>query len=321
MAAVEVDELVVRYGDVLAVDRLSLEAEAGRITAVLGPNGAGKTSTIEALEGYRIPAGGRLSVLGLDPQLDHPALTERVGVMLQTGGVGPAVRVLEALRHAAALYRQPRSPVELLEEVGLSGLERRAWRQLSGGEQRRLALALALVGRPQVVFLDEPTSGVDPLGRRAIRDVIAQLRDDGVTVVLTTHDLDEAERLADHVVIIDHGQVVAAGTPAELTSSGPPEVRFAAAPGLLVSELASALGAPVREEGAGEYVVDAEGSPSLVAALTAWLADRDLALGDLRAGRQRLEDVFVRLVDEHDPEPDPGSASGGRRRRRRGGRP
>jgi ABC-2 type transport system ATP-binding protein len=129
--------------------------------------------------------------------------------------------------------------------------------------------------------------------------VIAGLRDDGVTVVLTTHDLDEAERLADHVVIIDHGQVIAAGSPSELTSAGPPEVRFAAAPGLMVTELATHLGAPVHEGAPGEYLVAAEGTPALVAALTAWLADRDLTLGDLRAGRQRLEDVFVRLVDEH----------------------
>ncbi len=295
----EVEELVVRYGDVVAVDGLSLTADAGRITAVLGPNGAGKTSTIETLEGYRSPSAGRVSVIGLDPQRDHRALTQRVGVMLQTGGVGPGVRTLEILRHAAALYPDPLAPADLLDQVGLTGLERRTWRQLSGGEQRRLALALALVGRPQVAFLDEPTSGVDPLGRRAIRDVIAGLRDDGVTVVLTTHDLDEAERLADHVVIIDRGQVIAAGSLSELTSAGPPEVRFAAAPSLMVTELATHLGAPVHEEAPGEYVVAAEGTPALVASLTAWLADRDLTLGDLRAGRQRLEDVFVRLVDEH----------------------
>jgi ABC-2 type transport system ATP-binding protein len=145
MAAVEVDGLVVRYGEVTAVDGVTFEAEAGQITAVLGPNGAGKTTTIEALEGFRRPDAGRLAVTGLDPSSDHAALTQRIGVMLQAGGVGPGVRALEALRHAAALYPTSLDPIDLLERVGLSGLERRTWRHLSGGEQRRLALALALV--------------------------------------------------------------------------------------------------------------------------------------------------------------------------------
>ncbi len=298
MAAVEVEELTVRYGDVVAVDGVSFTAAAGEITAVLGPNGAGKTSTIEVLEGYRRAASGRASVIGLDPRADHAALTWRVGVMLQSGGVGPGVRVGEALRHAAALYDDALAPADLLERVGLVGLERRTWRQLSGGEQRRLCLALALVGRPQVAFLDEPGSGVDPVGRRAIRDVVTGLRDDGVTVVLTTHDLDEAERLADHVVILDQGHVLAAGSPAELRTAPSAEVRFGAPTGLQVTELATHLGAPVTEVGPGEYRVAAEGTPALVAALTAWLADRDLPLADLRAGRQRLEDVFLRLVGD-----------------------
>jgi ABC-2 type transport system ATP-binding protein len=315
MAAVEVEGLRVRYGDVVAVDDVSFTAEAGRITAVLGPNGAGKTSTVEVLEGFRRADGGRTSVLGLDPMRDHRALTRRVGVMLQSGGVGPGVRAGEALRHAAALYEAPDDPARLLDRVGLTGKERRTWRQLSGGEQRRLALALALVGRPQVAFLDEPGSGVDPLGRQAISEVIGALRDDGVTVVLTTHDLDEAERLADHVVILDHGRVLAAGAPDVLRASDAAEVRFGAPAGLMVTELATHLGAPVREVEPGEYLVEAEGTPTLVAALTAWLADRDLALADLRAGRQRLEDVFLRLVaSAADAEPP---ADGTSRRRRR----
>jgi ABC-2 type transport system ATP-binding protein len=317
MAAVEVEDLRVRYGDVVAVDGASFAAEAGRITAVLGPNGAGKTTTIEVLEGYRRADGGRTSVIGLDPQTDHTALTRRVGVMLQDGGVGPGVRAGEILRHAAALYDQPLAPGDLLERVGLSGKERRTWRQLSGGEQRRLALALALVGRPQVAFLDEPSSGVDPVGRLAIREVVAGLRDDGVTVVLTTHDLDEAERLADHVVILDHGRVVAAGSPAELRAPAVAEVRFGAPSGLATSELAAHLGAPVREVTDGEYLVEAEGTPVLVASLTAWLAERDLSLADLRAGRQRLEDVFLRLVDTSTAEP---AVEAEARRRGRAGR-
>ena len=320
MAAVEVEGLEVRYGDVTAVDGISFQAEAGRITAVLGPNGAGKTTTVEVLEGFKAADAGRCRVLGLHPIDDHRALTRRVGVMLQSGGVGPGVRVGEALRHAAALYEDALPPDELLDRVGLRGTERRTWRQISGGEQRRLALALALVGRPQVAFLDEPGSGVDPQGRRAIRQVIEGLRDDGVTVVLTTHDLDEAEKLADHVVILDHGHVVAAGSPAELMTAGDAaEVRFGAPAGLDVAALAERLGAPVTEVEPGEYRVAATGSPALVAALTAWLAERDQPLADLQAGRQRLEDVFLRLVgDPSSAEPEPTDRRPGRRRR--GGR-
>ncbi len=302
MAAVEVDGLVVRYGDVTAVDGVTFAAEAGRTTAVLGPNGAGKTSTIEVLEGFRRASAGRASVLGLDPVADHAALTRRMGVMLQTGGVGPGVRALEAVRHAAALYEHALDPRALLDRVGLTGTERRTWRQLSGGEQRRLALALALVGRPQVAFLDEPSSGVDPIGRQQIRDVISGLRDDGATVVLTSHDLDEVERLADHVVILDHGRVLASGSPASLTGAPVAEVRFAAAPGLDAAALGAHVGAPVEDLGRGEYLVRAEGTPAVVAELTAWLAAHDLPLRDLRAGRQRLEDVFLRLVAEPSPE-------------------
>jgi ABC-2 type transport system ATP-binding protein len=311
MAAVEVSELRVRYGDVVAVAGISFEAQAGQITAILGPNGAGKTSTVEVLEGYRRPDVGATRVVGLDPIADHAALTRRIGVMLQSGGVGPGVRVGEALRHAAALYDHALDPRALLHRVGLSGKERRTWRQISGGEQRRLALALALVGRPQVAFLDEPGSGVDPQGRRAIREIVAGLRDDGVTVVLTTHDLDEAEKLADYVVILDRGTIVAAGSPDDLRRAGAaPEVRFAAPPGLRVADLAAHLGVTVTEDRPGEYVVATAGSPALVAALTAWLADEDLPLEDLRVGRQSLEDVFLRLVA------DPVSDAAPRRRRR-----
>ncbi|MGK2947465.1 MAG: ABC transporter ATP-binding protein [Acidimicrobiales bacterium] len=328
MAAVEVHDLTVRYGDVEAVAGASFEAQAGQITAVLGPNGAGKTTTMEVLEGFRRPDAGTTSVVGLDPMGDHRALTRRIGVMLQAGGVGPGVRVLEALRHAAALYDDPLDPVPLLGRVGLTGLERRTWRQISGGEQRRLALALALVGRPQVAFLDEPGSGVDPQGRQAIRQVVAGLRDDGVTVVLTTHDLDEAEKLADHVVILDHGCVVAAGSPAQLMAgAGPDEVRFGAPHGLDVVALAARLAplanrtvegeALVTEALPGEYLVRAAGTPTLVAALTAWLAEHDLPLADLRAGRQRLEDVFLRLTAETAAAPGPAGAAPSKRERRR----
>jgi ABC-2 type transport system ATP-binding protein len=222
-----------------------------------------------------------------------------MGVMLQAGGVHPGVRPLEALRHAAALYPRPLAPAPLLDRLGLTGRERRTWRQLSGGEQRRLALGLALVGRPQVAFLDEPTAGVDPAGRQTIREIVRELRDDGVTVLLTSHDLDEAERLADDVVIVDRARLVARGTLAELTG-GPgvgDRVRFSAPAGLDTAALSGHLGGvPVAEGGAGRYEVAAPPTPATVAAITAWLADHDLPLADLHAGRQRLEDVFLRLT-------------------------
>jgi ABC-2 type transport system ATP-binding protein len=311
MSAIEVEGLTVTYREVVAVDELSFRAEAGEVTCVLGPNGAGKTSTIEALEGIRRPALGRLSVIGLDPHRDHRSLVERIGVMLQEGGVHPGVRTLEALRHAAALYAESLDPGELLERLGLAGLERRTYRQLSGGEQR----PLALVGRPQVAFLDEPTTGVDPAGRRIVRQVIADLRSEGVTVLLTTHDLDEAERVADRVAIIDRARLVAEG-PLEEIMRGPAageSVRFAAPPGIDIGALSERLdGAAVAETGPGDYEVTAAPTPATVAAITAWLAERDLPLGDLRAGRQRLEDVFLRLtsgaadaVPSGTPEPGP----------------
>lgn len=298
MAAIAVDSLVVRYGETVAVDGLDLSAEAGEVFALLGPNGAGKTSTVEALEGYRKPASGHLRVLGLDPVADHRALTERVGVMLQRDGVYPGMAAREALRLFASYYSNPDNPDRLLERVGLTGVARTPWRRLSGGEQQRLSLALALVGRPEVAFLDEPTAGVDAQGRIVIRQIVAELRASGVCVVLTTHELDEAQRLADRIMIIDHGRAVAEGTPAELVAGGGREVRFGAPPGLDVASLAATVGAPVSEQSPGEYLVETEARPVTIAAITAWLAQRDLPLADLRAGRERLEDVFLRLTGE-----------------------
>ena len=297
MPAIEVEELVVRYGSTLAVDGLSLRAERGAVLALLGPNGAGKTSTVESLEGYRRPVAGRVRVLGLDPDTDHALLTRRIGVMLQRGGVYPGMNPGEAVRLFASYYADPEDPSALLERVGLGGVAKTSWRRLSGGEQQRLSLALALVGKPEVAFLDEPTAGVDPQGRLVIRQIVAELRDAGVCVLLTTHELEEAERLADRIVIVDGGKVVAEGTPAELMRSGAGrEIRFGAPPGLDVASLGDALRAPVSEERPGEYLVGAPALPATVAAITMWLAERDLPLADLRAGRERLEDVFLRLT-------------------------
>jgi len=313
---VEVSELVVRYADVVAVRDLTLRAEAGEVTALLGPNGAGKTTTVETLEGYRAPSSGRVRVLGLDPITDAGEVHRRIGVMLQSGGVYPTMTPAEAVRLFAAYYDHPLDAEDLITRVGLDAVARTPWRRLSGGEQQRLSLALALVGRPEVAFLDEPTAGVDPGGRLVIREVVRELRDRGVAVLLTTHELEEAERLADRVVIVDGGRAVATGTPAELMASGGgSDIRFGAPVGIDTAGLAVRLGATVVEVTPGEYRVDAESTPARVAALTGWLAEHDLALADLRAGRQTLEDVFLRLTGTSTAELERTPRARGRRQR------
>lgn len=320
MPAIEVDELTVVRGDHLAVDQVSFSAGEGTITALLGPNGAGKTSTVETLEGFLRPHSGRVRVVGLDPLTDHGQLVERMGVMLQDGGVPLAMRPLAALQLHAAFHQDAHDPRGLLDRVGMTDRVRTPWRHLSGGERQRLSLALALVGRPEIVFLDEPTAGVDLEGRRSIRRLIEGLRDDGVTVLLTTHDLDEVEELADHVVIVDHGRLVASGSPEGLMSSGAEgEFRFAAPTGLDHHALSTAVDAVVTEERRGEYLVEGEPTPQRIAALTAWLARFDVPLGDLRAGRQRLEDVFLALTAEESAAGEATSRSERRTRGRRGG--
>jgi ABC-2 type transport system ATP-binding protein len=300
---IEVSGLVVRYGTLTAVDGLDLRASAGEVVALLGRNGAGKTSTVETLEGYRGRASGSVKVLELDPGVptDARALASRIGVMLQRGGVYPGMGPAEALRLFSSYYGSPEDPAELLDRMGLVDVARTPWRRLSGGEQQRLSMALALVGRPDVAFLDEPTAGVDPQGRLAIRAEIARLRDRGACVLLTTHELEEAERVADRIVIIDRGRVVAAGTLAELTGSSG-QVRFAAVAGIDVAALGSALGAAVVEDSPGRYFIDVPGTPATIAALASWLAERNLPIGDLRAGNERLEDVFLRVTADPDTE-------------------
>jgi ABC-2 type transport system ATP-binding protein len=295
-AAIEVEGLVKRYGATLAVDRLSVSIAAGTVTALLGPNGAGKTTTIETCEGYRRPDGGSVRVLGLDPLRDARRLRPRVGVMLQGGGVPNAVRPLEALRHAAALHAHPLDPALLVDRLGLGPSLGTPYRRLSGGQQQRLALALAVVGRPELVFLDEPTAGLDPQARHATWDLVSDLRTAGVTVVLTTHLLDEAERLADMVYVIDAGRVVASGTPAELTATGPEEaLSFDARPGLVLDELLLALpeGATATEPLPGRYRIAGPMTPQTLATVTAWCASHGVMPEGLSVGRRTLEDVFL----------------------------
>ncbi|HLY34698.1 MAG TPA: ABC transporter ATP-binding protein, partial [Jatrophihabitantaceae bacterium] len=267
--AVEVRDLVKAYGARRAVDGLSLTVERGSVFALLGPNGAGKTTTIEICEGFRRADSGSVRVLGLSP--DSAALRPRVGVMLQdsVGGYTSA-RADELLRLFASYATHPHDPATLLDAVGLTDVAQTQVRRLSGGQQQRLSLALALVARPDLVFLDEPTAGMDPQARRNTWEFIRKLRADGVSVVLTTHFLDEAEQLADHVVVIDAGRVVAAGTPAELTRSGAEgQIRFTAVPGLRLESLLAALplGTDAVEETPGRYVVTGNVNPQLLATL------------------------------------------------------
>jgi ABC-2 type transport system ATP-binding protein len=296
-AAIECRDLVVRYGDHTAVDRLSLEAHHGQVLALLGPNGAGKTSTVESLEGYRRPASGVLRVLGLDPRREHRALVARIGVMLQEGGVYPVMGPRQALHLFASYYPSPEEPEELLDRVGLRAVARTPWRRLSGGERQRLGLALALVGRPEVVFLDEPTAGVDPEGRLVVREIVDELRRSGVCVVLTTHELAEAEKMADEVVIVAAGRAVARGPVAELAAAAP-AIRFGAPTGVDVVSLASAVGVSAQavvEERPGHYALLGDASAGRVAAVAAWLHAHDLPLADLRAGGS-LEDAYLQAM-------------------------
>ncbi len=298
--AVQVTGLVKRYGERRAVDGLSLTVARGEIVALLGPNGAGKTTTIEICEGFRRPDAGEVRVLGLDPLRDGAALKPRVGVMLQDGvGAYTGARAGELVRLFASYARQPQDPAALLDRVGLADVAATPVRRLSGGQKQRLSLALALVGRPELVFLDEPTAGMDPQARRGTWELVAQLRADGVSVVLTTHFLDEAEHLADTVFVIDSGRLVASGSPAELARSGAEgQIRFRAVSGLRLSSLVEAmpLGTHALEESPGRYLVVGEVSPQLLASLTAWCAAQGVLAEQLSVERRSLEDVFLELT-------------------------
>lgn len=297
--AVEVTVLVKRYGAVTAVDGLSFTVRRASVLALLGPNGAGKTTTVEVCEGFRRADAGTVRVLGLDPARDGRRLKPRVGVMLQSGGAYPTARVRETLRLFASYAAAPLDPDLLLERLGLAASARTPYRRLSGGQQRRLALALAVVTRPELVFLDEPTAGLDPQARRATWELIEALRADGGTVVLTTHYMEEAERLADDVVIVDAGRVVVAGTPAALTRGGADrQLRFQAPPGLDLDQLLAALpaGAVAKESPAGHYLVEGDIDPQLLATVTAWCATRGVLAEDLRLEQRSLEDVFLELT-------------------------
>ncbi|MBS2961572.1 ABC transporter ATP-binding protein [Actinocrinis puniceicyclus] len=298
--AVEISGLVKRYGHKTAVQGLDLRVETGSLTAVLGPNGAGKTSTIECCEGYRRPDAGTVRVLGLDPITEAAALRPRIGVMLQSGGIYQAIRATEMLRHVASMYADPLDVDALIERLGLDSCGRTPFRRLSGGQQQRLSLALAVVGRPELVFLDEPTAGLDVQARHATWELIEQLRADGVTVVLTTHLLDEAERLADKVAIIDSGRVIAYDSPQRLADGtrSQDSIRFEAPSGMDLTALSTAVapGCKAVESAPGSYRVEGEVTPDTLAATTAWCAGLGIMPRNLAIEQRSLEDVFLDLT-------------------------
>jgi ABC-2 type transport system ATP-binding protein len=304
--AVAIVGLVKRYGRRTVVDDLSLSVERGSILAILGPNGAGKTTTVETIGGFRRPDGGSLSVLGFDPSRDREALRSRVGVMLQEGGMYPLATPAEVVRLYAAFFREPLDPDELIDRVGLAAVRDARYRTLSGGEKQRLALAIALVGKPELLILDEPTAGMDPAARADTRRLIGELRAAGATVILTTHDLTDVDRLADRVAVIDHGRLVALGSPSELTASASPRLIVRLSTPLsrldqdaLAADLlaGSGRGSLAEDGGSGRYRLDGLApTPGLVARLAAWCATRDVLIVELRAGTGSLEERYLELI-------------------------
>lgn len=295
----QVDALVRTFGALRAVDGVSLRIGRGELVTMLGPNGAGKTSTLDACTGFARPDAGVVRVLGLDPWRQAARLRPRIGVMLQAGGSHAAARTGEMLRVIARCSANPLDTDWLLDVLGLQPVVRTPVRRLSGGQVQRLSLAMALVGRPELLFLDEPTAGMDPQARHLVWDLLQAARADGVTILLTTHLLDEAELLSDLVVIVDHGRVVAAGAPGELTG-GPEQrrLRFGAAPGLDVELLRLALpdGYLVREVRPGRYLVEGDIRPATVATVTSFCARVGIMPGDLQVHQRSLDEVYLELT-------------------------
>ncbi|MFE4541249.1 ABC transporter ATP-binding protein [Arthrobacter sp. NPDC056727] len=283
------------------VSDVSLVAGRGEVTALLGANGAGKTTTIECAQGLQKRTGGTITLLGADPGTAGAELRARVGVMLQDGGLPPSARPIPLLRHIAGMYRNPRPLDELVERLGIDTFSRTNVRRLSGGQKQRLALAAALIGNPEVLFLDEPSAGLDPQSRQLVFDLIGELRDAGMGIVLTTHLMDDAQRLADYVYIIDAGRNVAEGTVAQLLQHNMPEtphkdhvrtLHFEAVPGLDFTGVLPAE-VEVRETRSGSYTATGALTPEDLAALTAWWAQHGVMPGSLNMEARSLEDVFL----------------------------
>ncbi len=294
----EVRDLSKRYGSVEALRGVSFSVEEGEVFGLLGPNGAGKTTTVEILEGLRTADGGSVSVCGLDPQRDGEALKQRIGAALQSTALPDKLRVCEALQLFASFYRQRRDPGELLKRFGLEDKRHAFYSQLSGGQKQRLALAMALVNDPKVIFFDEPTAGLDPQVRREIYDIIEELRRVKKTILLTTHYIEEAERLCDRVAIVDHGKVIALGTPRELKQGSAGMTRIEVRLAKVESD-----GAMRGLEGVvdcrifdGSYVLHSERPPQTIVSLVKHLESQSNELVSLEIAAPTLEDVFIELT-------------------------
>lgn len=300
---VQVDRLQKRYGERTAVADVSFAVEEGEIFGILGPNGAGKTTTVECVAGLRRPDGGAVRVLGHDPVRDRAAVTAALGVQLQRGELPGLLRVDEALELFASFYPDPADPADLLEQLGLRGVARTRFGKLSGGQQQRLSIALALIGRPKVAILDELTTGLDPAARRDTWELIESVRDRGVTVLLVTHFMAEAERLCDRVAVIDAGRVVALDTPAALTDRLDVRQRIRFTPSVPVpeGELAALPGVASVTRRGSELLV--EGGPDALSAVTGWLAGRGVLAHGLRVEQPSLDDAFLAITE-------PGRSSG-----------
>ena len=292
--AVEIESLQVRFGDEWAVRDVSLQVEFGEVAVILGPNGAGKTTTVETLLGFRRPSSGTVRLVGLDPVRDHTAVVQRVGALLQRGGVWFPMTPRQALELTATYYAAPRDAAELIDLLALDSCSNTPWRRLSGGEQQRTLLALALLGRPRVLVLDEPTSAVDPEGHRTVRELLTGERDRGCALVITTHQLADAEALASRVTVLHEGRVVAAGTLDEL--AGDPVLVIESSVVLDADELSRRLGARVLDEGHRQYRCLVANTPELVAKVTAYIAELGGQLVSLRS-RTSLEESYLALIE------------------------
>jgi ABC-2 type transport system ATP-binding protein len=294
----QVENLVKRYGDVEAVRGVSFNVEEGEVFGLLGPNGAGKTSTVEIMEGLRTADSGRVSVCGMDPQKNPQELKHQIGAALQSTSLPDKLRVIEALRLFASFYRRHRSPEELLKRFGLEEKRNTFYNQLSGGQKQRLALAMALVNDPKVLFFDEPTAGLDPQVRREIYDIIEELRREKKTIVMTTHYIEEAERLCDRVAIVDHGTVIALGTPRELKERSGDKARLEVRlsrpePQEILKNLEGVSECRILGD---SYILQCQRPPQAIVSLVKHLESTDNELVSLEIATPSLEDVFIELT-------------------------
>jgi ABC-2 type transport system ATP-binding protein len=296
MAVIEVSNLRKRYGGTVAVDDVSFTVERGEIFGILGPNGAGKTTTVECVEGLRTPDRGTVSVLGLDPRHDREELTQRVGVQLQQSELPEKMKVAEALEFYSSFYREPADWERLIDDLGLADKRNARFGKLSGGQKQRVSIALALAGSPEIAILDELTTGLDPQARRDTWQLIEQIRDRGVTIVLVTHFMEEAERLCDRIAVIDSGRVAAIDTPAGLVSRVDPEqrIRFRPSPAL-DDRLLRDLPEVHKVTRSGEQIT-VSGTDGLLQAVTSMLARNNVIAADLRVEQTSLDDAFVALT-------------------------